>query len=158
MGRPMPRSATSDSVATRSDNLTGAPTDRATPASWPRPVTLVRIGAPGRRWSPAPPQRKRGLPMRRRTTGRRTAAVVAVGAALFTVSAAVVAAVDDFPRGLLVLLCGLVAAAGSWEGVLRRGRARAAAIGIAVLALAGGVWSLADEGFLRTLLLVGLGA
>ena len=96
--------------------------------------------------------------MRRRITGRRTAAVVAVAAALFTLSAGVAVAVDDFPRGLLVLLCGLVAAAGSWEGVLRRGWARVAAIGVAVLALAGGVWSLADEGFLRTLLLVGLGA
>jgi diacylglycerol kinase family enzyme len=84
--------------------------------------------------------------------------VVAVAAALFTLSAGVAVALEDFPRGLLVLLCGLVAAAGSWEGVLRRGWARAAALGLAVIALAGGVLSLADEGFLRALVLLGVGA
>ncbi|MET0764007.1 MAG: diacylglycerol kinase family protein [Blastococcus sp.] len=94
----------------------------------------------------------------RRRTNRRTAAVVAVGAAVFTLVAAVAVAVTDFPRGLLILLCGLLAAAGSWEGVVRRGWARVAAIAVAVLALAGGVLLLADEGFLRILLLLALGA
>lgn len=94
----------------------------------------------------------------RRRTGRRTAAVVAVGAAVFTLGVAVVVALDDFPRSVLVLGCGLVAAVGSWEGVLRRGRARAATLALAVLALGAGVLLLADEGFLRALLLLGLGA
>ena len=95
--------------------------------------------------------------MRRRTT-RRTAATVAVGAALFTLTAAVAVAVDDFPRGLMILVCGLLAAVGSWEGVLRRGWARAAASAFAVAALGAGVLLLADDGFLRILLLLGLGA
>ena len=96
--------------------------------------------------------------MRRLTIGRRTGAVVAVAAALFTLTAAVVVGVQDFPRGLLVLLCGLVAAAGSWEGVLRRGWARGGAVAVAVVALGGGVLLLADEGFLRVLVLLGVGA
>jgi diacylglycerol kinase family enzyme len=96
--------------------------------------------------------------MRRRTTNRRTAAVLAVGAAVFTLTAAVAVAIKDFPRGLLILVCGLLAAAGSWEGVLRRGRARTAALAVAVAALVGGVLLLADEGFLRILLLLALGA
>jgi hypothetical protein len=59
--------------------------------------------------------------MRKRTTYRRLAAVVALAAALGTAVVIGIAATDDFPRGLLVLLCGLAAAASSWEGVLRRG-------------------------------------
>jgi diacylglycerol kinase family enzyme len=94
--------------------------------------------------------------MRRRTT-RRTAAVVAVGAAVFTLTAAVAVAVDDFPRGLMILACGLLAAVGAWEGVLRRGWARAGALGLVVAALGGGVLLLADEGFLRSLGLLALG-
>ena len=96
--------------------------------------------------------------MRRRTTGRRTAAVLAVAAAAFTLATAVVVAVDDFPRGLLILVFGLLTAVGSWEGVLRRGRARVAALALAALSLGLGTLLLADEGFLRTLLLLGLGA
>ncbi len=73
--------------------------------------------------------------MRRRTTGRRTAAVLAVAAAAFTLTTAVVVAVDDFPRGLLILVFGLLTAVGSWEGVLRRGWARVAALALAALSL-----------------------
>jgi diacylglycerol kinase family enzyme len=93
-----------------------------------------------------------------RTTGRRAAAVVAVGAAVWTVSLGVVVAVDDFPRGMVVLLCALVVAAGAWEGVLRRGWGRVAGIAVSTAALAVGVQQLTDEGFLRWLLLLGLGA
>jgi hypothetical protein len=96
--------------------------------------------------------------MRRRRTGRRTAAVIAIGAAACTLIAALAVAVYDFPRGVLVLVCGVLAAIGSWEGVLRRGWARAAALTLAVVAVGGGIRLLADEGFLRTLLLLGLGA
>jgi diacylglycerol kinase family enzyme len=71
---------------------------------------------------------------------------------------AVVVAVDDFPRGLLVLLCCLVVAAAAWEGVLRRGWGRVAGVTLAVAALAGAGLLLADEGFLRDLVLLGLGA
>jgi diacylglycerol kinase family enzyme len=96
--------------------------------------------------------------LRWRTTRRRTAAVVAVGAAVWTLSLGVVVAVDDFPRGLLVLLCALVVAAGAWEGVLRRGWGRVAGIAVSTVALLAGVQQLTDEGFLRWLLLLGLGA
>ena len=52
---------------------------------------------------------------------------------------------------------GLVAA-GVWEGVLRRGWGRVAAgLAVAGTALAG-VFLLMDEGYLRTVLLLGLGA
>ena len=96
--------------------------------------------------------------MRRHRTGRRTAAVLAVAAGVFTLLAVVTAAIQDFPRGLLILMCGSLAAAGSWEGVLRRGRARAGAMAVALAALGGGILLLADEGFLRTLLLLTLSA
>ena len=96
--------------------------------------------------------------MRRRRTGRRTAAVLAVAAGVFTLLAVLTVAIQDFPRGLLILMCGSVAAAGSWEGVLRRGRARAGAMAVALAALGGGILLLADEGFLRTLLLLTLSA
>ncbi|HEY4626693.1 MAG TPA: hypothetical protein VIH01_11810, partial [Blastococcus sp.] len=104
-----------------------------------------------------PGQRGLGRKRRRRTTGRRTAAVIAIGAALWTLGLAVVLAVYDFPRGLLFLLCGLVVAAGSWEGVLRRGWGRVAALTVAAFALVAAIRFLVDEGFLRSLLLLGLG-
>ncbi|MGY1603535.1 diacylglycerol/lipid kinase family protein [Geodermatophilus sp. SYSU D00815] len=95
--------------------------------------------------------------MHRRTTGRRTAAVVALGAFVWCLAVAVTAAVDDFPRGVLFLGCALVAAAGTWEAVLRRGWGRVAAVVVAVAALGGLCAALADDGFLRLLLLLALG-
>ncbi|SNR63847.1 diacylglycerol/lipid kinase family protein [Blastococcus mobilis] len=95
--------------------------------------------------------------MRRRTTTRRAAAVVAIGAAVFTLTAAVAMAAGNFPRGLMLLVCGLLVAVGAWEGVLRRGWARAGALAIGGTALGGGVLLLADEGFLRSLSLLALG-
>jgi diacylglycerol kinase family enzyme len=94
----------------------------------------------------------------RRTTGRRTTAVLALAAAVWTAVLSLAVAVADFPRGVLVLVCGLLLAAGSWEGVLRRGWGRVAGLGVAVAALLGFVLVLADEGFLRDLLLLGIGA
>jgi len=96
--------------------------------------------------------------MFRRTTGRRVAAAVALVAAVATLTLAVGAAFSDFPRGLLFLVCGLVAAVGSWEGVLRRGWGRVAGLAVAVVALAGAVFMLADDGFLRLLLYLAVGA
>jgi diacylglycerol kinase family enzyme len=95
---------------------------------------------------------------RRRTTGRRTAAVLAIAGGLWMLALAVVVAVDDFPRGLLVLLCVLVGAAGVWEGVLRRGWGRGAALSVTAAAAVGVGLLLADEGYARQLLLLGLGA
>jgi diacylglycerol kinase family enzyme len=84
--------------------------------------------------------------------------VVSLACAAWTLLTALVVAVDDFPRGLLVLACGALVAAGAWEGVLRRGWGRVAGVTVAVLALSGAVYLLADEGYLRVLILLGLGA
>src|SRR4051795_3265792 len=92
-----------------------------------------------------------------RVRWRRTQAAVALAAAAWVLVLAMAATVDDFPRGLLVLVCGALVAAGAWEGVLRRGWGRVAGLAVAVTALAGGAWLLVDDGFLRTLLLLGLG-
>ncbi len=103
----------------------------------------------------APPRTLRRGRRRRR---RRTAAVVALAAAAWVAVLSLQAALDDFPRGLLLLACGALVAGGVWEGVLRRGTARAAGLAVAGAALAGGVVLLMDEGYVRTLLLLGLGA
>jgi diacylglycerol kinase family enzyme len=102
-----------------------------------------------------PPPRDR---RRRGTTGRRTAAVIALAAACWTVAFTVAVAIDDFPRGLLVLLCGAVLAAGVWEGVLRRGWGRVAGLVVATAALGGAAVLIVDDGFVRQVLLLGLGA
>jgi len=99
-------------------------------------------------------RRRRG----RRSTGRRTAAVLALVGACWTVVFTLAVAIVDFPRGLLVLGCGLLVAAGAWEGVLRRGWGRVAGLAIAGAGLLAFGAVLADDGFLRTLLLMGLGA
>src|SRR3954454_7443250 len=94
----------------------------------------------------------------RRGTGRRTAAVLALAAACWTALFAVAVAVDDFPRGILVLCTGLLVVAGAWEGVLRRGWGRVAGLAVGAAALVGFGVLLVDDGFLRALLRLGLGA
>ncbi|PRY50206.1 diacylglycerol kinase family enzyme [Geodermatophilus tzadiensis] len=97
-------------------------------------------------------------PPRGRRRRRRTAAVLALTAAAWVAVLGLAAAVDDFPRGLLLAGCGALVAAGAWEGVLRRGWGRVAGLAVAGAALGGGVLLLMDEGYSRTLLLLGLGA
>jgi len=93
----------------------------------------------------------------RRTTGRRAAAAIALLAAAWTVAVAVVATFYDFPRGLLFLGGGVLALGATWQTVLRRGWARFGAICLALAALAGMFWALADDGFPRLLLFFGIG-
>src|SRR5215218_3092597 len=95
---------------------------------------------------------------RSRVRWRRTTAAVALAAAAWVLALGVTVAVDDFPRGLLLLLCAALVAAGAWEGVLRRGWARLTGLAVGAAALAGGLVVLGDEGYSRTLLLLGLGA
>src|SRR3954452_17684255 len=98
-------------------------------------------------------------PSRRSTVRwRRSTAALALAAAAWVFVLGVTVAVDDFPRGLLLLLCAALVAAGAWEGVLRRGWARLAGLAVGGAALAGGVLVLCDEGYRRSLLLLGLGA
>ena len=89
---------------------------------------------------------------------RRLAAIVALTVGVATVALAAAVAVSEFPRGLVLLACVLVAAAAAWYGVLRRGLARAAGLIVAVLALAGAVTLLVGEGtpFVDLLVLAGL--
>ena len=59
---------------------------------------------------------------------------------------------------MLLLLCAALVAAGAWEGVLRRGWGRVAGLAVSGVALAGGVLVLGDEGYLQSLVLLGVGA
>ena len=70
---------------------------------------------------------------------RRLAAVVALVAGAATIALALAVAVSEFPRGLAVLGCVLLAGAAAWYGVLRTGPARIAGLTVAGLALAGAV-------------------
>jgi diacylglycerol kinase family enzyme len=70
---------------------------------------------------------------------RQAAAIAAIVLAAATVVLAVVVAIEDFPQGVWVVLCLLVAAAAAWFGLVRRGPARLAGLVVAVLALAGGI-------------------
>jgi hypothetical protein len=70
---------------------------------------------------------------------RRLAATFALVVGAATVVLAVAVAVSEFPRGLGLLGCVLIAGAAAWHGVLRRGIARVAGLTVAGLALAGAV-------------------
>ena len=86
---------------------------------------------------------------------RRLAAIVALVVGAATIALAVAVAVSEFPRGLGVLGCVLVAGAAAWYGVLRRGVARVAGLTVAVVALAGAVALLvAGESLLAELLVL----
>ncbi|MEV0803739.1 diacylglycerol kinase family protein [Kribbella sp. NPDC050281] len=88
---------------------------------------------------------------------RRVAAVVALLVGAATVVLAVVVAVSQFPRGLFVLGCVVIAAVAAWYGVLRRGIARVVGLAVAGLALAGAVVLVAVGGNLGVDLLVVVG-
>jgi peptidoglycan/LPS O-acetylase OafA/YrhL len=87
-----------------------------------------------------------GPSRRSRVRRRRTTAAVALAAAASVLVLGVIVAVDDFPRGLMLLFCAALVAAGAWEGVLRRGWDRVVALAVGGVALAGGVLVLGDEG------------
>ena len=70
---------------------------------------------------------------------RRLLATTALGVGAATFVLAVVVAVGEFPRGVGLLGCVLIAAASAWYGILRPGFARVAGLTIAVLAIAGAV-------------------
>ena len=84
-------------------------------------------------------------------------AVIALVALVATIALAVAVAVSEFPRGLGLLACVLVAGASAWYGVLRRGAARVAGLTAAALALAVGVGLLLSGGSALDELLVVVG-
>jgi Diacylglycerol kinase catalytic domain len=67
---------------------------------------------------------------------RRLAAVAALALAFASVIAAVVTAVQHFPRGLVVLVLVLGALGVAWQGVLHRGAARALGLAAGAVAIA----------------------
>jgi diacylglycerol kinase family enzyme len=86
---------------------------------------------------------------------RRLTAVIALVAIVATIALAVAVVVSEFPRGLGLLACVLVAGAAAWYGALRRGPARVAGLAVAALALAGAVvLLLTDDSSLDELLVV----
>ena len=80
---------------------------------------------------------KRRGPVTAPVMARRVAAVAALVVGAATVVLAVVVAVSEFPRGLVLLACVVVAGAAAWYGVLRRGVSRVVGLTVAGLALAG---------------------
>jgi diacylglycerol kinase family enzyme len=74
---------------------------------------------------------------------------LACGALLLLVAAAalaIVLAVQRFPRGVSVLLCGVLAVLAAWYGVRRRGATRNVLLSAAVLLLAGAIALIILEG------------
>lgn len=86
---------------------------------------------------------------------RRLLAVVALVAGAASLALAVAVVVSEFPRGLLVVGCMLVAATVAWYAVLRREPVRTAGLIVAGLALAGAVAVLLTGRPLLDLLVVG---
>ena len=89
---------------------------------------------------------------------RRLAATVALVVGAATIVLAVAVAVGEFPRGLGLLACVVVAGAAAWYGMLRRGAARVAGLTVAALALAGAAALLVAGGspFVDLLVVAGL--
>jgi diacylglycerol kinase family enzyme len=89
---------------------------------------------------------------------RQLAAIIALVVGAATLVLAVALAVSEFPRGLALLGCVVVAAAAASYGVLRRGVARVAGLTIAALALAGALVLLIAGGapFVDLLVVAGL--
>src|SRR4051812_25540708 len=85
------------------------------------------------------------------------AAVIALGGGAATLVLAVAVAVSEFPRGLGVLGCVVIAGACAWYGLLRRGIARTAGLAVAGLALVGAVALIVAGGsrFVDLVVLVG---
>ena len=85
---------------------------------------------------------------------RRLAAIVALVVGAATIVLAVVLAVTEFPRGLGLLACVVVAGAAAWFGVLRRGTERVVGLAVAGLALVGAVVVVVTGGSLVASVLV----
>jgi diacylglycerol kinase family enzyme len=77
---------------------------------------------------------------------RRLAAALTLVVGAATIVLAVYNALSEFPRGLVLLGCVVVAGAAAWYGVLRRGSARVAGLAVAGLVLAGAVVLLIVDG------------
>src|SRR4051812_49064549 len=133
-------------------------------SSWP-PRTACSSRGRGSAWASGrsprtprrpPSQRPRASPSgAHRMTGRRGAAIAALLVGAATVVFALAVAVANFPNGVAVLACLALAVASAWYGIRRRGPARTAGLGVAVLLIAGSLVLLLVQGsFLENLVVL----
>jgi diacylglycerol kinase family enzyme len=87
-------------------------------------------------------------------SARRIAAIGALLLGLGAFALAVVVAVQEFPRGLIALVCVAVAASATWYGVLRRGPVRIAGVCVGVLGVGAAVVLLASDQLFEELVVV----
>ena len=89
---------------------------------------------------------------------RRLMAVLALVVAVATLVLAVAVAINQFPRGLILLGCVLLAGVSAWYGLRRRGIARVVGVIVAGIALVGAVALIVVGGarFVDLLVVVGL--
>jgi diacylglycerol kinase family enzyme len=82
----------------------------------------------------------------------RAAAIGSLLLALCGFGLAIVIAVQEFPRGLIALVCVIVAGAAAWFGIVRRGAARVAGLAIGAAGLAVAIGLLVRERLLEELI------
>jgi diacylglycerol kinase family enzyme len=87
-------------------------------------------------------------------SARRIAAIGALLLGLGGVALAVVVAVQEFPRGLIALVCVAVATSAAWYGVLRRGPVRVAGFCVGVLGVGAAVLLLLSDRLVEELVVV----
>jgi diacylglycerol kinase family enzyme len=87
-------------------------------------------------------------------SARRTAAIGALLLGFGGFGLAVVVAVQEFPRGLIALVCVALACAAAWYGVLRRGPVRVAGLSVGALGLGAAILLLVRDRPLEELLVV----
>ena len=78
-------------------------------------------------------------------SARRIAAIGALLLGLGGLALAVVVAVQEFPRGLIALVCVAAAASAAWYGVLRRGPVHVAGLCVGVLGVGAAVVLVVSE-------------
>jgi len=89
---------------------------------------------------------------------RRLTAIFALVVAAATLALAIAVAINQFPRGLALLGCVLIASASAWYGLRRRGIARVIGVIVAGIALVGAVALIVVGGarFVDLLIVAGL--
>ena len=87
---------------------------------------------------------------------RRLAAIAAIVLAAAGLGVAIAVALDEFPRGLIVLALTLLALGAAWYGVLRRGIARIAGLAIAVVLFVAGLVFVLSSTRVADLIVLGL--
>ena len=89
---------------------------------------------------------------------RRLVAIFALVVAVATLVLAIAVAINQFPRGLVLLGCVLIAGVSAWYGLRRRGIARVVGVIVAGIALVGAVALIVAGGarFVDLLVVAGL--